>query len=91
MFISKKLCYKYALATFLLFGLQGIMSLGGGLTTAFPDFPAPIPYTAGRSFHLNISIMWPLFGMMGIVYYFFCSEASREIYSLRLISTQHIV
>lgn len=89
MFISKKLCYKYALATFLLFGLQGIMSLGGGLTTAFPDFSAPISYTAGRSFHLNISIMWPLFGMMGIVYYFFCSEASREIYSLRLIEVNY--
>ncbi|EGO65102.1 cbb3-type cytochrome c oxidase subunit I [Acetonema longum] len=89
MFISKKLCYKYALTTFLLFGLQGIMSLGGGLTTAFPDFPSPIPYTAGRSFHLNISIMWPLFGMMGIVYYFFCSEAGREIYSLKLIEANY--
>ncbi|WP_371371898.1 cbb3-type cytochrome c oxidase subunit I [Sporomusa aerivorans] len=85
MLTSQKLCYKFALITFLFFGLQGIVSLGGAWETAFPDTPIPIPYTAGRSFHLNISIMWPLFGITGIIYYFFGSEAGREIYSLKLI------
>lgn len=87
MLISQKLCYKFALVTFLFFGLQGIVSLGGALETAFPDIPIPVPFTAGRSFHLNISIMWPLFGITGIIYYFFAREAGREIYSLKLIET----
>ncbi|HWR42953.1 cbb3-type cytochrome c oxidase subunit I [Sporomusa sp.] len=85
MLLSQKLCYKYALITFLFFGLQGIVSTGGALETAFPDIPIPIPFTAGRSFHLNISIMWPLFGITGIIYFFFGREAGREIYSLKLI------
>ena len=85
MLITNKLCYKYAVITFLLFGLQGIVSLAGALETAFPDITLPVPYTAGRSFHLNISIMWPLFGITGIIYYFFGREAEREIYSLKLI------
>lgn len=85
MLLSPKLCYKYAFITFLFFGLQGFMAIGGALETVFPDMPSPIPFTAGRAFHLNISIMWPLFGITGIVYYFFSYEAEREIFSLRLI------
>lgn len=85
MLLSQKLCYKYVLITFLFFGLQGIVSIGGALDIVFPDLPNPVPFTAGRSFHLNISIMWPLFGITGIVYYFFSREAGREMYSLKLI------
>lgn len=85
MLLSQKLCYKYALITFLFFGLQGIVSIGGALETVFPDIPIPVSFVDGRSFHLNISIMWPLFGITGIVYYFFCREAEREIYSLKLM------
>lgn len=85
MLLSEKLCYKYALITFLFFGLQGIVSIGGALDTVLPDINLPIPYTAGRSFHLNISIFWPLFGITGIIYYFFGQEAEREIHSLKLI------
>ncbi len=89
MLLSQKLCYKYALTTFLFFGLQGIVSIGGALDTVFPDLPNPIPFTAGRSFHLNISIMWPLFGITGIIYYFFGREAGRELYSLKLIEANY--
>ncbi len=85
MLLSQKLCYKYALITFMFFGIQGIVSTGGALDTVLPDFPNPVPFIAGRSFHLNISIMWPLFGITGIVYYFFGREAGREMYSLTLI------
>lgn len=85
MLLSQKLCYKYVVLTFIFFGLQGIVSTGGALDTAFPDLPNPVPFTAGRSFHLNISILWPLFGITGIVYYFFSREAGREMYSLKLI------
>lgn len=85
MLLSQRLCGKYALITFLFFGLQGFVSIGGALDTVFPDFPLPIPYTSGRAFHLNISIFWPLFGITGIIYYFFSQEAGREIYSLKLI------
>lgn len=85
-FQSQRLCYKYALATFMFFGIQGLMSLGGALVMVFIDFPSPIPYTAGRSFHLNISVLWLLIGLTGGIYYFFCQEAEREIYSQKLIN-----
>ncbi|MDD4600803.1 hypothetical protein SDC9_03870 [bioreactor metagenome] len=85
-FQSQKLCYKFAAATFVFFGIQGLVSLGGALEMVFLDVPSPIQYTAGRSFHLNISVLWILLGITGGVYYFFSQEAEREIYSTKLIN-----
>ncbi|MGI6093051.1 MAG: nitric-oxide reductase [Veillonellaceae bacterium] len=85
-FQSQRLSYKYSLAAFMFFGIQGLVSLGGALEMVFLDIPSPIPYTVGRSFHLNISVLWMLVGMTGGIYYFFSQEAEREIYSAKLIN-----
>jgi nitric oxide reductase subunit B len=86
MFRSQRSSYKYAVISYLFFALQGIVAIGGALETVFPDFPSPVPYTAGRAFHLNISVFWPLLGIMGATYYFFSQEADREISGERLIN-----
>lgn len=86
MFRSQQLSYKYALVAYVLFGLQGLVATGGALELVFPDLVFPISFKDGRAFHLNISIFWPLIGMIGAMYYFFCQEAEREFYSLRLIN-----
>ncbi|HWR07922.1 cbb3-type cytochrome c oxidase subunit I [Sporomusa sp.] len=85
MFRSQHLSYKYALVAYLFFGLQGVVASGGAIELVFPDIALPISYSNGRAFHLNISMFWPLIGMIGAIYFFFCQEAGREIYSFRLI------
>lgn len=86
MFRSQHVSYKYALLAYVLFGLQGLVASGGALELIFPDMDLPISYASGRAFHLNISIYWPLIGMIGAIYYFFSQEAERELASIRLIN-----
>jgi nitric oxide reductase subunit B len=83
---SQHLSYKYALLAYVLFGLQGLVATGGALELIFPDIPSPISYASGRAFHLNISIYWPLIGIIGAVYFFFSQEAERELASLKLVT-----
>lgn len=84
MLSSQRLSYKYATVAILLFGVQGFVSNLGAIEIIFPDVPFPVPFPSGRAFHLNISIFWPLVGIIGGVFYFFSKEAEREIYSLKL-------
>lgn len=88
---AQRLSYPFALAAFIFFGVQALVSNGGALEVVFPDMPSPIPFTAGRSFHLNISLYWPLIGMTGGIYYLFCREANQEIYSTKLITTNFLL
>ncbi|MEG6586915.1 cbb3-type cytochrome c oxidase subunit I [Dendrosporobacter sp. 1207_IL3150] len=83
---SQHLSCKYALAAFLLFGLQGIVANGGAIELVLSDLRLPIDFTAGRSFHLNISIYWTLIGMMGAIYFFFSQETKQEIYIVKHIN-----
>jgi nitric oxide reductase subunit B len=66
------------------FGLQGVVSTAGALEVVFPDIPAPVSFAAGRAFHLNISVFWPLAGLIGGIYYFYEKEAGRTLYSSTL-------
>lgn len=85
---SQKLAKRYCLSAILFFGLQSIIALGGAMELIFPDLPAPIGFQHGRAIHLNLSILWPTLGLMGMTYYFFVSESEVEIYSLRLAKVQ---
>ena len=84
MFSSQRIACWFSLFAVLGFGLQGIVSSMGALEIVFPDLPALIPHTAGRSFHVNVSVFWPLMGLIGGIYYFFTLEAGRELYRLDL-------
>ncbi|VBB09732.1 cytochrome c oxidase subunit i [Lucifera butyrica] len=85
MFQAQRLSGKYALVACLLFWMQGFAATVGALELAFPELVFPISYAAGRAFHLNISIYWPLIGVIGAVYFFFSLEAEQEIYSPKLV------
>jgi len=85
LFQSQRLSYKFALVAYVFFGLQAFAASIGALELAFPDVALPISYENGRAFHLNISLYWPLIGMIGGIYFFFSQEAEREFYSLKLI------
>ena len=87
-FKSYQIAKRYCLTALLFFGLQSIIALGGAMDLIFPDFPAPISFQDGRAIHLNLSIYWPTFGLIGLVYYFFPKELNSEIYSLRLAKVQ---
>lgn len=86
MYLSQHLSVKYALVAYLLFTIQGIVAIGGAAALLLPDLAVPISYVSGRAFHLNLSIYWPLLGMIGAVYFFFSEEAALEVSSCKLIN-----
>lgn len=82
---SQRVAYPFCLAAFLLFGLQGLVATAGSFELVFPALPSPIPFQAGRAIHLNLSTYWPLLGLMGATYYFFCQETKNNLLYPRLI------
>jgi nitric oxide reductase subunit B len=80
---TEKAGYPFCLFAILLFGLQGFIATAGSLDVVFPDLPSPISFNNGRAIHLNLSILWPLLGVMGGIYYFFPREAGKNLYSYR--------
>lgn len=85
---TAKAGYPFCLLAVLLFGLQGLVATAGALDVVFPDLPSPISFPNGRAIHLNLSLLWPLLGLMGGVYYFFPGEAGRDLYSEKLARGQ---
>lgn len=85
---SKKVALPYCLTALLLFGLQGFMATGGALEVVFPDLPLPVNFPAGRSFHLNLSLFWPLLGTTGAAYYFLVESLHTELYSRKIAIVQ---
>lgn len=83
---SQKVAYPFCLAAFCLFGFQGLVATAGALEMIFPQLPAPIPFQAGRAVHLNLATYWPLLGLMGTAYYFFCQESKKDLFKPNLIS-----
>ncbi len=85
---SQAVAFKYCAAALGMFGLQVLVASGAAFLLAFPGLPEPVPFNAGRAFHTNISVYWPLLGLMGAAYYFLVSEAGVNLYSTRLANVQ---
>ncbi len=84
-FSSQKVALPYCLFAILFFGGQGVIANLGAIHLVFPDLIMnPVPAQAGRAVHLNLSVIWPLLGIMGAVYYFFINEVKRELHSTLL-------
>lgn len=82
---SQRVALPYCLFAILFFGGQGLVANLGAIDLVFPDLVYnPVAYQAGRAVHLNLSIMWPLLGIMGTVYYFFINEVKHELHSTLL-------
>ncbi|MCG0277139.1 MAG: cbb3-type cytochrome c oxidase subunit I [Thermanaeromonas sp.] len=82
---SQKASYPYALSVFTFLALQSFLATGGSLHLVFPDLPTPIAFTSGRAMHLNLSLLWPLLGIMGSACYFIVEFTGNELYTPKLI------
>lgn len=85
---SQNIAVRFMLTAVALFFAQSLFATMASLEYIFPKLPAPIPVNAGRAIHLNLSIYWPLFGLMGAVYFFFIQECETDLYSKRLAKLQ---
>lgn len=87
---SQKIAYKYFVIATLLFGLQVIFGLITGAKYVWNYDPLIniLPFNTSRAIHINLLIVWLLFGFMGGTYYLVPEEAETEIYSPFLAKLQ---
>ena len=88
-FESQRIAYPYFVAAMLLFGGQILFGLIIGAQYIWPDllFPA-IPFNIARMIHINLLVVWLIFGFMGSAYYLLPEEVEGEIYSVKLAWVQ---
>ncbi|MGC9023198.1 MAG: cbb3-type cytochrome c oxidase subunit I, partial [Dissulfurimicrobium sp.] len=86
----KKIAYNYFLIATLLFGLQVVVGLvlGAKYVWDFDPLINILPFNTARAIHINLLIVWLLFGFMGGTYYLVPEEADTEIYSRGLAYLQ---
>ena len=88
-FESQRVSYPYFVAAMALFAAQILFGLVIGAQYLWPDllFPA-IPFNIGRMIHINLLVVWLIFGFMGAAYYLLPEEVEGEIYSVKLALVQ---
>src|SRR4030066_640523 len=88
-FESQRVSYPCCVAAMLLFAAQILFGLVIGAQYIWPDllFPA-IPFNIGRMIHINLLVVWLIFGVMGAAYYLLPEEVEGEIYSVKLALLQ---
>ncbi|MBI5885594.1 MAG: cbb3-type cytochrome c oxidase subunit I [Deltaproteobacteria bacterium] len=86
---SQRVAYPFFIAAMLLFAGQIIFGLIIGAQYIWPDllFPA-IPFNIARMIHINLLVVWLIFGFMGSAYYLLPEECEGEIYSVKLALLQ---
>ncbi|SJZ52160.1 cbb3-type cytochrome c oxidase subunit I [Selenihalanaerobacter shriftii] len=84
---SQKVSFKFLTAAILMFTFQVFLAFGASMEFIIPDLPAPIPFNAGRAFHINLSIFWPILGIIGGVYYILPEEVGYDI-NIKLANIQ---
>ena len=82
---SQRVAYPYFIAAMLLFAGQILFGLIVGAQYIWPDllFPA-IPFNIARMIHINLLVVWLIFGFMGSAYYLLPEEVEGEIFSVKL-------
>lgn len=86
---SQRVAYPFFIAAMLLFAGQIIFGLIIGAQYIWPDmlFPA-VPFNIARMIHINLLVVWLIFGFMGSAYYLLPEEVEGEIYSVKLALLQ---
>lgn len=86
---SQRVSFPYFVAAMGLFAAQILFGLIIGAQYLWPDllFPA-IPFNIGRMIHINLLVVWLIFGFMGSAYYLLPEEVEGEIYSTKLAMVQ---
>ena len=87
---TQKIAYDYFVIATVLFGFQVIFGLitGAKYVWDFDPLINILPFNTSRAIHINLLIVWLLFGFMGGTYYLVPEEAETEIYSPRLAKLQ---
>ncbi|MCK4739324.1 MAG: cbb3-type cytochrome c oxidase subunit I [Deltaproteobacteria bacterium] len=82
---SQRVAYPFFIAAMVLFGAQILFGLLIGVQYIWPEtlFPA-IPFNIARMIHINLLVVWLIFGFMGSAYYLLPEEVEGEIYSVKL-------
>lgn len=82
---SQRVAYPFFIGAMLLFAGQIVFGLLIGAQYIWPDvlYPA-IPFNIARMIHINLLVVWLIFGFMGAAYYLLPEEVEGEIYSVKL-------
>ena len=82
---SQRIAMPFFMAAMALFAAQILFGLLIGAQYIWPDllFPA-IPFNIGRMIHINLLVIWLIFGFMGAAYYLLPEEVEGEIFSVKL-------
>jgi nitric oxide reductase subunit B len=86
---SQRVAYPFFITAMLLFAGQILFGLIIGAQYLFSDllFPA-IPFNIGRMIHINLLVVWLIFGFMGSAYYLLPEEVEGELFSTKLALVQ---
>ncbi|WP_374545059.1 cbb3-type cytochrome c oxidase subunit I [Rhodoblastus sp.] len=90
---SQSIAMTYWLGALLIFAVQVLFGLIGGLIYVLPNlFPVDLlPFNVVRMVHTNALVVWLLLGFFGSAYYLIPEEAEREIYSVKLAYVQFAI
>jgi nitric oxide reductase subunit B len=90
---SQKIAFNYFLIAVILFGLQIVFGLITGAKYVWDHDPLIniLPFNTSRAIHINLLVVWLLFGFMGGAYYLVPEEAQTEIHSTKLATVQLIL
>jgi nitric oxide reductase subunit B len=79
---SQNVAYWYFAVAVTLFLLQLLAGLSIASQYVWPTlFMNEFPFNVGRTFHLNLLVLWLLLGFMGATYYAVVDETGRELFS----------
>ena len=80
---------RFFIAAMLLFAGQILFGLIIGFQYLYPDFLFPaIPFHIARMIHINLLVVWLIFGFMGAAHFLLPEEVEGELYSVKLAMIQ---
>lgn len=87
---SQEVSFLFLMTAMIFFAGQVILASLAALEFVFPNFRMPVPFNLGRSVHVNLSMYWPLMGIMGGIYYILPEETGNELYTPALAQLQYL-
>lgn len=87
---SQEVSFLFLMTAMLFFAGQVVLASLASLEFVFPNFSLPVPFNLGRSVHVNLSMYWPLMGIMGGIYYILPEETGNEVYTPGLAQLQYL-
>jgi len=89
---TQKVAYWYFAVAALLLLLQVLDGLVIAAQYIWPDlFVSFFPFNVGRTFHLNLLVLWLVLGFMGATYYVVPEETDQELFSPALAYVQLVI